>query len=86
MHTAFVLAGGFALLAVCGVVGQRIGGNPGTSTGALVFVPLWLVASALNLYVGVKRAGYALADELPMFELVFAIPASTALVAWWKIV
>lgn len=82
---AVVLAVGLGLLAVCGFVGNVIGGNHGTSVGSLVFVPLWLVAAAINLYVGVKRAGHSIADELPMFLLVFAIPASAALVAWWQI-
>ena len=85
MHTAIVLAAGFALLAACGFVGHATGGNAGTATGALVFVPVWLLATGVNLYVGVKRAGYDVAEELPIALLVFAIPASAALVAWWQI-
>jgi hypothetical protein len=36
------------------------------------------------MYVGVKRAGYSVADEAPIFLLVFAIPAAVALFVWWR--
>jgi len=75
MHTVIVLAVGFALL----------GGTPGTATAALVFLPLWFVGAAINLYVGVKRAGYSIGDEAPIFVLVFAIPAAAGVLAWWKL-
>jgi hypothetical protein len=37
------------------------------------------------MYVGVKRAGYSVAEEAPVFLVVFAIPAAAALLAWWKL-
>ena len=36
------------------------------------------------MYLGVKRAGYSVADEAPIFLLVFAVPAAIALVTWFK--
>ena len=53
--------------------------------GALVFLPLWLIGAGINLYVGVKQAGYTVAEEMPIFLLVFAIPAAVALFTWWKL-
>jgi len=34
--------------------------------------------------VGVARAGYTFADELPIFLLIFAVPAIVAIVLKWK--
>jgi hypothetical protein len=47
-------------------------------------VPLWFVGCAINLAIGVKRAGYSVAEEIPIFLIVFAIPAVIAVIAWWK--
>jgi len=40
-----------------------------------VFIPLWLVGAAINMWIGVSRAGYSVADEAPVFLMVFGIPA-----------
>ena len=57
----------------------------GLAAGALAFLPLWLIAAGINLYLGVKTAGYTVREEMPIFLLVFAIPAVVALLAWWKL-
>ena len=85
MHTAIVIALGFGLLVACGAIGRVIGGSTGFTRAMLVFLPLWLVAAAINMSLGVKRAGYSWSDELPIFLLVFAIPAAAALLLWWRI-
>lgn len=85
MHTAIVLAGGFGLLGLCAIAGRILGGTYGAATAALVFLPLWLIAAAINMYIGVKRAGYSVAEETPIFVVVFAIPAAAALFVWWKL-
>ena len=36
------------------------------------------------MYLGVKRAGYSVREEVPIFLIVFAIPAVVALITWWK--
>jgi hypothetical protein len=38
-----------------------------------------------NLWFGVTRAGYTLREELPIFLLIFAIPAVLAVLVRWKI-
>jgi len=45
---------------------------------------LWLVVALVNLWLGVSRAGYSLAEELPMFLVIFLIPAAAAVVVAWK--
>jgi hypothetical protein len=86
MHTVKVIAGGLLLLAVCLVVGRLL--NPATATGlakgAKVFIPLWLLGAAINMWLGVTKAGYTVAEEAPTFLGVFALPAAVALlIVWW---
>ena len=82
MHTIVVIGTALLLLGVCAFIGRLAGGSP--ATAALVFLPLWLIGAALNMYIGVKQAGYSVAEEAPIFLLVFAIPAAVALGIWWK--
>jgi hypothetical protein len=88
MHTLKVIAGGFVLLALCLLVGRSIGGAPpavGLAKAARVFIPLWLVAAAVNMWVGVSKAGYSVAEEAPTFVVVFAVPAAVACLVLWKL-
>lgn len=86
MHTVVVIAGGLLLLGLDVLIGRLIGGaSPAvTATSALYFIPIWLVAAAVNFWVGVSRAGYSVAEEFPIFLMVFAIPAAVAAVLWWR--
>jgi hypothetical protein len=84
-HTLKVIAGGFALFAVCLVAGRLMGGagqSAALAQGALVFVPLWFVAAGINMWVGVSKAGYSVKEEAPIFLLVFLVPAVVALLVW----
>ena len=36
---------------------------PGARAGAKIFLPLWLVAAGVNMWVGVSQAGYSVADS-----------------------
>jgi hypothetical protein len=82
MHTVIVLAIGFGLLASCALTGRALGAMP---TGLLLFLPLWFIGAGINMYLGVAKAGYSIADEAPMFLLVFSVPAIVALFAWYKL-
>jgi len=86
MHTILVMAGGFVLLGLCLLAGRWIGGSsPGAiADAAKYFIPIWLIAAVINMWIGVSRAGYSVADEAPIFALIFAIPAAVALFIWWK--
>ena len=82
MHTILVIALGFGLLVLCALAGRMFGGASGSATAVLVFLPLWLVGAGINMYVGVKRAGYSVVEEAPIFLLVFGVPAAVALFVW----
>jgi hypothetical protein len=87
-HTVKVIVAGFALLAGCLLVGRLVGGPEpagGLANGAKVFIPLWLVAAGANMWFGVSKAGYTVAEEAPIFLLVFAVPAAIALLLAWKL-
>ncbi|WP_218511298.1 hypothetical protein [Variovorax sp. dw_308] len=86
MHTVIVLGGGFALMAACLLLGHAWGhGMAGVVAGAKVFVPLWLAAAFVNMWVGVSTAGYSWGEELPIFLGIFAVPAIVAGLLWWKL-
>ena len=85
MHTVLVLTIGFALFGLCALLGRIFAGTPGIAAASLVFLPMWFFGAAVNMYMGVKKAGYSVSDEAPVFALVFAIPAAVALFVWWKL-
>jgi molybdopterin biosynthesis enzyme len=85
-HTVKVILGGLLLLGVF-TVGARLilPGNPTSAmvTAARWFIPVWLVGAGVNMWIGVAQAGYSVAEEAPVFLLVFAVPAAVAvLIAW----
>jgi hypothetical protein len=85
MHTVIVVGVGLVVLGACLLVGYALGAVAGVTRAALVFLPLWLVGAAINLLIGVRSAGYPLADEAPVFVLVFAVPAAVAVLIWWRL-
>lgn len=86
MHTVIVMGGGFALLAACLLLGHAFGqGMPGLAAGAKLFVALWLILAGVNLWIGVQRAGYTVAEEIPIFLVIFAVPAAIAALVAWKL-
>jgi len=84
VHTVIVIAIGLVVLAACLVVGRVVGGPGALPTAALVFLPVWLLGAAVNMAIGVRRAGYTVAEEAPVFLLVFAVPAMLALFLRWR--
>ena len=86
MRTALFLLVGLLLLAACLLLGRLFSSNyPGASYAATVaFIVVWLGVSSANLWVGVAKAGYTLADELPIFLLIFGLPALAAVILKWK--
>ena len=85
MHTLLVLCGGAALLVACILLGHAFGGaTHGPAWGAKTFIPLWLILAAVNMWIGVSRAGYSVADEARVFLLIFAVPAVVAVIVAWK--
>lgn len=88
MHTLKVIAGGLILLAVCLLIGRLVGGPAPSASlagAAKLFIPLWLIIAGINLWIGVTRAGYTVAEEAPIFLIVFAVPAAVALLLAWRL-
>lgn len=86
MHTLKVIAAGFALFGALHVLARRLslgGGNP-MGFAVKLFLPLWLLASLVNLWVGVHRAGYTLLQEMPFFSLIFGLPAAFAILLFLR--
>lgn len=88
MHTLKIIVGGFLLLGLCLLLGRWIGSSatPAIATATKCFLALWLIATALNMWAGVSKAGYSIKEEAPVALLVFAIPAIVAIVVWWRAV
>ncbi|MET3889935.1 hypothetical protein ABIE41_001011 [Bosea sp. OAE506] len=86
MHTLKLIAAGFALLGALHFLARRLklGGGDPTGFTVKLFLPLWLVAALINLWVGVNRAGYTLLQEMPFFSLVFGLPAAFALLLFLR--
>jgi len=86
MHTIIVIGGGLLILGISLLLSRYMGGSEAAQMArvALVFIPVWFGLSLLNLWVGVSRAGYSVSEEAPVFLAVFAVPALTAILLWWK--
>jgi len=50
----------------------------------VVYVALWLVIAAFNMWTGVAKAGYSVTEELPVFALIFLVPAVVAVLVRWR--
>ena len=73
------------MLGVFVLVGRYVGGTAPSamSRAALYFLPVWLAAAGINMWVGVTK-GYSVAEEAPIFAMIFAVPAVAALFLWWR--
>ncbi len=86
MRTLIILVCGFVLWGGCLGVTWLLG-DSGTSMMSLatyVFIALWFLVAAGNMWVGVAKAGYSVKEELPIFLLIFLVPVAVALFVQWK--
>ena len=84
MRTAIVIVGGLVSLGLFALAGWLAGGPQSTATAAKLFIPFWFAVALINMWVGVSRAGYSVAEELPILLVIFAIPAGAAAFVWWR--
>jgi hypothetical protein len=87
MRTSLFLVAGFLLLAASLLLGRLFSANypvsPFLATAA--YVALWLAIAGINMWVGVAKAGYSVTEELPIFLLIFGVPAAVAILLKWKV-
>lgn len=86
MRTLIIILAGFALWGACLGVARLVGGSSASSatTATVVFAVVWFIAAGLNMWIGVSRAGYSFQEELPIFLLIFLLPAAVAVFVKWK--
>jgi hypothetical protein len=65
MRTLIIIVSGLILFGIC-LLASRWLSAAGTAPAlaAKIFIPLWLVAAAYNMWVGVSRAGYSVGKRL----------------------
>ncbi len=83
-----MIAGGLVLLGLFLLAGRLL--NPGApltgmATSARWFIPVWLIGAGINMWIGVAKAGYSVAEEAPIFLVVFAVPATVAVFLAWRL-
>lgn len=86
MRTLIFLLGGLVLWGICvGIAKLVVSGSASAMTVATAaFVAIWFVVAAGNMWMGVSQAGYSLKEELPIFLLIFLVPAAVAVFVKWK--
>jgi hypothetical protein len=87
VRTLAILLGGLVLLGCSLLAGRYVGGgaNAAVIIAARGFLVVWFLLALYNLWAGVNGAGYSFAEELPIFLLIYAIPAGIAALVWWKL-
>jgi len=83
MRTVVIILIGLGMLAAWLLVAKSVskGQAETVRTAVLAFIAVWFVAAAINLWIGVSQAGYSFLEELPIFLVIFGIPAALAVFA-----
>lgn len=86
MRTALFLVAGLLLLVACALLGRLFSNHYPAAplVATATFVALWFVIAAVNMWIGVARAGYSATEELPILLLIFGLPAIAAVVLRWR--
>ena len=84
VRTMLFLVSGLLLMASALIVGKLFFEHfPSAPNWALAAsLALWLAVTGANMWIGVSKAGYSVAEELPILVLLFAVPAAAVLVRW----
>jgi hypothetical protein len=86
MRTALFLTSGLLLMASLLILAKLFSEHfPSAPTWALALgLSLWLAGTGANMWIGVAKAGYSAAEELPILLLLFAVPAAVAVLVRWR--
>ena len=77
MRTILFLVAGLFLMASLLIVAKMFSEHfPSAPNWAVALgLSLWLMITATNMWIGVSKAGYSVADELPILLLLLSAPA-----------
>lgn len=86
MRTLLFLLGGVLLLAAFLLLAKLFSVNFADATrwATIAYIALWFIIAAANMWIGVARAGYSVAEELPIFLLIFGLPVAGAILIKWR--
>ena len=86
MRTAYFLLAGLLLVGGFLLLGRLFAEQyPAASRAAiLAFAAFWFVVAGANMWLGVAKAGYSVAEELPVFLLIFGVPVALAALIKWQ--
>ena len=86
MRTGLFLLAGVLIAGACLILGKLFAvASPEAARWATgVFVVVWFAVAGFNMWLGVAKAGYSATEELPIFLLIFAVPATAAILVQWK--
>jgi hypothetical protein len=87
MRTLAIVIGGLVILGFSVAAGRYVGGgSSGTTILAMkAFLVVWFLVALFNMWMGVSRAGYSVGEELPIFLLIYIVPAALAALIWWRL-
>jgi len=87
VRTLLFLVAGLLLLAAFLLLGKLFSANypDAARLTTIAYVALWFIIAGVNMWVGVARAGYSVAEELPIFLLIFGVPAAVAILLKWRL-
>jgi len=88
MRTALFLISGLLLMTSLLIVAKLFSEHfPSAPNWALALgLSLWLAITGANMWIGVAKAGYSIADELPILLLLFVVPAAVAVLVRWRFI
>jgi hypothetical protein len=86
MRTALFLIAGVLLMASLLIPAKLFAEHlPWAPNLALVFgLAAWLAIVGVNMWLGVAKAGYSIAEETPILLLLFIVPAALAILFRWR--
>ena len=86
MRTILFLVSGLLLMSSFLIVAKLFSEHfPSAPSWALALgLGLWLAVTGVNMWIGVFKAGYSVAEELPILALLFLMPAVAAILVRWR--
>lgn len=87
MRTVLFLVSGVLLLAAALILAKLFSSNhpEAPRIATYLFLAAWLLLAGFNMWVGVARAGYSVAEELPIFLVIFGLPAAAVILIKWRL-